>query len=1002
MFQLDEKAIADNRTLISIQADKSMINTITKNGTIHYCTNDSNLWLTNPKVRQAYINQDPNVLERLDRIIMARNGTNIDGSFIFDNDQVFGKNVEIKSDLLVRGNFTVEGKSSVIDTPTLTVEDNVIELNRNEKSAGITLKKAGVALNRGTAEFARYLYNETTKAFTLDTATSIDADVTDKWVIMAHTESNGSNIAGEVRVKSKLTVPTGNITDNLTVAKNTRTETLNVTSTSSLVGAATFGNTVSIADILTVSGRTLLNNSLNVKGAANFEADVNVRQNLTVDKIGTFKERAIFQKGLNITSLGADITGPVNITGNTTITGTLSTSENVSFSKDLTVGATTNTNNLNITLTTNTKDLNVSNNATITKNLVVNGTTALNSDTTITATKTTVNSLVEITGDTTITNKNLTTTSTSTSTGNVTVGGSLSVAKAMTVAGDTTLNGSVNNTGDLIANNITARNNFMVNAGNGKGIKFNAEDTYKIYVSDQADTTWGRAIASTSNGAKNMYFIMPTNKTGFVFKSNGAAVAEINALGNIHSIEHMFAKGSQVLRHADMGHAPANNTAINACMVDGKQATDLVLRDGSQAMTGDLQMNGLRIKFANDDFISFSDANDLSIGSQTYGGKFTFSADSATASSIIEAGAFSAGAIGVSGKDNNIVGVSALYGTFGTIFKSNDEWLRVNDDNTHTNGIYFGSSTLRTDGSLQIGNSGNTLIVNDTTFKYKSFDVLTTNGHNSIVGTLNSNSDIKTSASLIVAGSGSIGRLVGSGADIFLQAGISSSSTAGNLRITGYNNQNLNSIDIKVQNPNNATINGIRILNNSDQGSGNNLDADKLDGKHYSDLVNQFVDVSGDTMTGILTMGANINLSNSNAQITGNGGKNILKDHYNGNVTLAATGGDLYIGYGSDSKSVRLESSMTWKGTKTIVDANGTVPYKSISGIPKFVTNIGDGSATTITVAHGLETSDLAVTVKENSSNEIVYPDIVCTSTNIVLSFAIAPTANQYRIIAMG
>lgn len=1001
MFQIDEKAIADNRTLISIQADKSMISTITKNGTLHYCTNDSNVWLTNPKVRQAYIEQDPNALGKLDRVVLARNGTNIDGSFVFDDDQIFGKNVEIKNDLLVRGNFTVEGNSSVIDTPTLTVEDNVIELNRNEKGTGITLKKAGVALNRGTKAFARYLYNEATKAFTLDTATSMDADVANDWVLVAHTEANGSNIAGEVRVKSKLTVPTGNVTDSLTVAKNTTTETLNVLTTSVFGGAATFNSTVAIADSLTVTGKTYLNNTLNVKGTANFESDVTMKQNLTVDKIGTFKERAVFQKGLNITSLGADITGPVNITGNTVMTGTLSVSENVNFAKDLTVGATTNTNNLNVTLTTNTKDLNVSNNATITKNLVVNGTTTLNDNTTINATKTTINSLVEITGDTQITNKNLVTTSTSATTGNVTVGGSLSVAKTMTVAGDTTLNGSVTNNGDLIADNVTARNNFMVNAGNGKGLKFNAEDTYKIYVSDQADTTWGKSIASTSNGAKNMYFIMPTNKTGFVFKSNGAAVAEINALGNIHSIEHMFAKGSQVLRHADMGHAPANNTAINACMVDGKQATDLILRDGTQAMTGDLQMATYRIKFSNDDYLSYSD-NDATIGSQTYNGKYSFSADNDVTRSVIEAGSFKAGNIGISGKDNNVVGISAMYGAFGTILKSTDEWLRINDDATHTNGTYFGNTLIRTDGAIQIGNAGATLLANDTSFKYKNADVITTVGHSAITGQLISSADIKTSTSIVTFTNTSAGRFVSSGDSVFIQAGTGQTTSSGNLKITGYNDSNLNTFNIKVASLNNATINGIRILTDSDQGTGNKLDSDTLDGKHYSDLVTQFVDVAGDTMTGALTMGANINLSSANAQIAGNAGKVILKDHYNGNVTLAATGGDLYIGYSSETKSVRLESTMLWKGTKTIVDANGTVPYTSLSGVPKFVANIGDGTKTSISVNHGLGTADLAVTIKENSTNEIVYPDIVCTSTSITLTFANPPSTNQYRIIALG
>lgn len=36
-----------------------------------------------------------------------------------------------------------------------------------------------------------------------------------------------------------------------------------------------------------------------------------------------------------------------------------------------------------------------------------------------------------------------------------------------------------------------------------------------------------------------------------------------------------------------------------------------------------------------------------------------------------------------------------------------DEWLRINDLNSHTNGVYFGTSTIRTDGQVQVGGEGN-------------------------------------------------------------------------------------------------------------------------------------------------------------------------------------------------------------------------------------------------------------------------------------------------------
>lgn len=35
-----------------------------------------------------------------------------------------------------------------------------------------------------------------------------------------------------------------------------------------------------------------------------------------------------------------------------------------------------------------------------------------------------------------------------------------------------------------------------------------------------------------------------------------------------------------------------------------------------------------------------------------------------------------------------------------------DEWLRINELNSHTNGVYFGSSVIRTDGQVQVGEGG--------------------------------------------------------------------------------------------------------------------------------------------------------------------------------------------------------------------------------------------------------------------------------------------------------
>jgi phage-related tail fiber protein len=52
------------------------------------------------------------------------------------------------------------------------------------------------------------------------------------------------------------------------------------------------------------------------------------------------------------------------------------------------------------------------------------------------------------------------------------------------------------------------------------------------------------------------------------------------------------------------------------------------------------------------------------------------------------------------------------------------------------------------------------------------------------------------------------------------------------------------------------------------------------------------------------------------------------------------------------------------------------------------------------TFAHGLGTADLDVTVRESAVK--VYPDISIDATNITVDWGAAPTAAQYRVIAVG
>jgi len=66
----------------------------------------------------------------------------------------------------------------------------------------------------------------------------------------------------------------------------------------------------------------------------------------------------------------------------------------------------------------------------------------------------------------------------------------------------------------------------------------------------------------------------------------------------------------------------------------------------------------------------------------------------------------------------NITGTAYLTGAFGNLIASYDEWMRLNESNGHTSGIYCGTSVLRTDGSLQVGGAGATFMASAGTFTY--------------------------------------------------------------------------------------------------------------------------------------------------------------------------------------------------------------------------------------------------------------------------------------------
>lgn len=69
----------------------------------------------------------------------------------------------------------------------------------------------------------------------------------------------------------------------------------------------------------------------------------------------------------------------------------------------------------------------------------------------------------------------------------------------------------------------------------------------------------------------------------------------------------------------------------------------------------------------------------------------------------------------------------------------------------------------------------------------------------------------------------------------------------------------------------------------------------------------------------------------------------------------------------------------------------------------KFSANIGDGALQTFTVNHGLGTTDVVVSIRQNSDGAMLDAQVVVTdANNVQVTTNSIPTAGQYRVVVVG
>ena len=105
----------------------------------------------------------------------------------------------------------------------------------------------------------------------------------------------------------------------------------------------------------------------------------------------------------------------------------------------------------------------------------------------------------------------------------------------------------------------------------------------------------------------------------------------------------------------------------------------------------------------------------------------------------------------------------------------------------------------------------------------------------------------------------------------------------------------------------------------------------------------------------------------------------------------------------SDITKAEIEAKLT--GAITSHTHNYAASNHNHNGVyaRKYAANIGNGSATTIRVAHNLGTEDVTITVKEVATKQVVMADVqIFDSNNIDILFASAPASGAYRVVVTG
>ena len=145
---------ADPDQNISMQTKSSGTTKILSETSVELAADGTN---TNVNIKATGANSQVNVA--------ASNVINVSATDIKMNGDVNVNGTATTNDLTVKGNLHVLGSTTTVDTQTLQVKDNVIDINKGETGSGVTAGKAGLRVLRGDAPNYNILFDETDDMF---------------------------------------------------------------------------------------------------------------------------------------------------------------------------------------------------------------------------------------------------------------------------------------------------------------------------------------------------------------------------------------------------------------------------------------------------------------------------------------------------------------------------------------------------------------------------------------------------------------------------------------------------------------------------------------------------------------------------------------------------------------------------------------------------------------------------------------------------------------------